>query len=96
MVMLVTSRGRGVWQELWLSLDGHRAAQAECAVLHLFLEPWFSSGCYEHLDFSPAGKPKKATPTETCYSQQYAAGFCVSSTHGIIIGDGFFPEVYNL
>lgn len=31
-----------------------------------------------------------------CYSQQYPAGFTVYSTHGVIIGDGFFPEVYNL
>lgn len=30
------------------------------------------------------------------YSQQYPAGFAVYSTHGVIVGDGFFPEVNNL
>lgn len=30
------------------------------------------------------------------YSQQYPAGLAVYSAHGVVVGDGFFPEVYNL
>lgn len=40
--------------------------------------------------------PFSNRPNSKCYSQQDPAGFAVYSTHGVIVGDGFLPEVYNL
>lgn len=51
---------------------------------------------------APPGRRKRPLhgfllePPQKRYSQQNPAGLAVDPAHGVVVGDGFFPEVYDL